>query len=246
MSHLDLEFGPPNNALQRTAALSSCRLLVLRGQFFGVQAARRTRGFHPAQYLAAERGVRRTKIMNKITALFFIINLATPSFISADINSGKNIMIGVDQRISKDLYDIWLNLGYKKSKEIKEKYLFSVKYDFGLSYRKFGTISGNNSGYDIESKISIGPNLEIWALRNLFLPLGLNLGSAIGKRYPKYSTQSNYNKNWIQYEFISIEYGVGYRIKNVKMMIGGNLKFGIYGIPKETNSYLKTEIGILL
>ena len=50
-----------NNALERTAALSSCRLLeALRGQFFGVQAARRTRGFHPAQYLAAERGVMQT------------------------------------------------------------------------------------------------------------------------------------------------------------------------------------------
>jgi hypothetical protein len=52
---------PANNALER-ASLLLARLLAKRcGLSFAVQAPRQTRGFHPAQQLAAQRGVLRTE-----------------------------------------------------------------------------------------------------------------------------------------------------------------------------------------
>ena len=53
----DYQNAPPNHALERMSLLLA-RLLAERcGLSFAVQAPRQTRGFHPAQQLAAQRGV---------------------------------------------------------------------------------------------------------------------------------------------------------------------------------------------
>jgi hypothetical protein len=50
---------PHNHALERTSPLPARELAKRCGLSFAVQAPRQTRGFHPAQRLAAQRGVER-------------------------------------------------------------------------------------------------------------------------------------------------------------------------------------------
>jgi hypothetical protein len=50
-----------NHALERTSLLPARRLAERCGLSFAVQAPRQTPGFHPAQQLAAQRGVSQTK-----------------------------------------------------------------------------------------------------------------------------------------------------------------------------------------
>ena len=59
---------PQNKPLSKpSAALSSRRLLLFAVNSSGsTQTARRARGFHPAQRLAAQRRVERAKTQNKI------------------------------------------------------------------------------------------------------------------------------------------------------------------------------------